>query len=92
MELEGEPNPNPVLISKKRAVQKNYRLAEYFLCPTCEETLNKHGETWVLRNAYRGQNHFPMRSALEQAKLISRWNGADLLDVSALPELTPNKK
>ena len=84
-------NPNPILITKKRTTQKNYQIAEYFLCPKCEDRLNKGGETWVLKNTYRGGEHFPMRSNLKQAQLLNRSNGVHLLDVSVLPEFQLSK-
>ncbi len=89
--MEGDPNPNPVVITKSKAVQTNFRVAEYFLCPACEERLNIGGETWVLRNAYRGGDSFPMRDALAQAQLIFRLRDSGFLDVSTVPEFQLSK-
>jgi hypothetical protein len=84
--MAGESNPNPVIITKNIALQTNYRIAEYFLCPLCEDRLNKGGETWVLRNAYRGGDAFPMRGALSQAHPLVRLSDALLLDVATAPD------
>lgn len=82
LSMAGESNPNPVVITKNRAFQTNYRIAEYFLCPLCEDRLNRDGETWVLRNSYRGGDTFPMRSAQSHAQPLVRLSDALLLDVS----------
>jgi len=86
LSMAGDLNPNPVVITEKRAVQTNFRVAEYFLCPHCEDRLNKGGETWVLRNAYRGGEAFQMRSALSKALPLVRLSDALLLDVSTVPD------
>ena len=42
--------PNPILITQKRAIQIDYRIAEYLLCPACEERFNKGAETALTRS------------------------------------------
>lgn len=81
LSMAGDPNPNPVVITKNGALQTNFRVAEYFLCPSCEDRLNKGGETWVLKNAYRGDS-FPMRDALASASQIGQLSKAKFFDVS----------
>lgn len=83
--MAGDSNPNPVVVTEQRAFQTNFRIAEYFLCPTCEERLNNGGENWVLQNAYRGGEAFPMRNALAGALQIGQLNTAKFFDVSQAP-------
>ncbi|HTS49949.1 MAG TPA: hypothetical protein VMH05_18500 [Bryobacteraceae bacterium] len=82
LSMNGDPNPNPVVITQDRALQRNFRVAEYFLCPLCEDRLNKGGESWVLKNAYRGGASFPMRDALASASQVVQLSEAKFFDVS----------
>lgn len=91
LSMAGQPNPNPVIITKKRAIQTNFRIAEYFLCPACEDRLNKGGETWVLKNTYRGGRDFPMREMLSHAQEIVHLSDASFLDVTQLPDFQLQK-
>ncbi len=65
--VAGEENPNPIMVTQNTSITVNYRVAEYFLCPQCEDRLNKGGENWTLKNSYRGASDFPIQDALLRA-------------------------
>jgi hypothetical protein len=80
-------NPNPVIVTSKVAIQTNFRVAEYLLCPDCEERLNKHGETWVLANAFRGGVEFPLRQALRDGTPAATLPSFKLFVADQLPSV-----
>jgi len=90
-ELIEKGNRNPVFITSRRAVQMNFRVAEEFLCLECEGRLNRQGETWVLRNSYRGVKNFPIQSLLADAPPIAVRESFRLIDGRALPDVEMDK-
>jgi hypothetical protein len=87
----GARNPQPVFLTERGAVQRNYRIAEYLLCPECEEKFNKNGETWVLKNAYRGAASFPLRSQFHGLKPIVELPIASVFDARQIAALDLDK-
>ncbi len=87
---DGE-NPNPVLVTRRIATTSNFRVAEYLLCPQCEDRFNKGGESWVLAHAYRGTDSFPMRAALATAPSIMKLSQASLIDARPIPQISLDK-
>ena len=73
-------NPNPVFVTPNLSQQISYRVAEYLLCPTCEDMLNKRGESWTLRNSYRGGHEFPLRAALSGVTPTYTLTQAEIID------------
>lgn len=84
-------NPNPIFVTEKTAKPINFRLAEHFLCPECEDRLNKNGETWTLRNAYRGKSTFPLRDAISQAPVILSLSQTHRINAKSFPTVDLEK-
>ena len=76
-EIIRQDSGHPVAIQDGIAVQTSKQLSARLLCAECEQTLNRRGENWVLRNCYRGNGVFPL------AKLL-----AD--ELSAQGSISPN--
>ena len=53
-----------VAIQDGVAVQTSRQMSAPLLCADCEQTLNRGGENWVLRNCYRGDGDFPLAALL----------------------------
>lgn len=87
----GDGNPNPVFVTENLCKQVNYRVAEYVLCPMCEDRLNRLGETWTLRNSYRGGPTFPLRDSLVGSPAIYTLQQARLVDTRVLPTVDLSK-
>jgi hypothetical protein len=78
-------------VTETVAIQKNFRIAEYFLCPECEDRLNKGGESWVLQRSYRGGESFPLREALAKAPTVYPLNLANVVDARSVPNVVLQK-
>jgi hypothetical protein len=92
--LNADPNgdnPNPVYVTLNVAKAVNFRVAEYLLCPECEDRLNKGGEMWTLANAYRGKGKFPLREFVSQGSTRISLQNADLIDAKDLPNIKLEK-
>lgn len=51
-------------MNPKRQVATSEQVRGYMLCAECEDRFNKGGEAWILRNCWRTDTQFPLRSAL----------------------------
>src|SRR5688500_12225518 len=60
-------NPNPIVVSPSRAARTSSQVTDRLLCSACEERFNSGGESWVLRNAWRGENSFQIHAGLKKA-------------------------
>lgn len=80
-------NPNSVFVTPNAKKPINYRVAEYLLCPACEDRLNKGGETWTLKNSYRGGQTFPLQEALVDAPAVYTLTQAKIIDARSLPPI-----
>ena len=56
----------PVVIQDGNAVQTSRQMSAALLCADCEQVLNRNGESWVLRNCYRGNGAFPLAALLRE--------------------------
>jgi len=79
-----DKNPNPIFVTDKFSNPINFRIAEHFLCPECEDLLNRCGETWTLHNAFRGGATFPLRDVLAQSPARVSLDKARLIDARSL--------
>ena len=61
---EERVNPNPVLVNEEVSLVSSEQAKDYFLCAACERRFNETGEDWVLRNCWRDETDFPLRSIL----------------------------
>jgi hypothetical protein len=86
-----EENPNPIFVTKNISKPLNFRVAEYFLCLECEGLLNRCGETWTLKNAYRGKTKFPLRDSISQGTRLISLQNADLINAKVLPTVNLEK-
>ena len=77
-------DPNPIFVTKSTTKPLNFRVAEYFLCPNCEGRLNRCGETWTLKRAYRGNTKFPLRDSISHGPRLISLQKADLIDARGL--------
>jgi hypothetical protein len=87
----GQDNPNPYFITPDGSRQVNYRVAEHFLCPDCEDRLNKGGETWTLKHSYRGGSAFPLRDALLSAPSVFTLRQIRIIETKALAPVQIDK-
>lgn len=57
-------NPNPVLLSRTRAVQTSTQLKARLLCQNCEQRFSTNGERWVFANFHHAGGAFPLAALL----------------------------
>ena len=80
----GQKNANAVHVTAKQATTKSFQIAEYLLCPECEERLRVGGEDWVLANGFRGTGSFPIHSVLAGATPFAKLTQASIIDARAI--------
>lgn len=59
------PNPNPLMVTHKLAMQTSRQTKAHLLCFKCEQLLRERGEDWVLPRLARFRGPFPLGEALE---------------------------
>lgn len=84
-------NPNPVYLRKGFALPTSQQLTAHLLCRDCEQLINKHGESWVLRNCYRGTGKFLLRDKLINATPLFSRLGECYLGTKSIHSIDINK-
>lgn len=64
---EGQPNPNPMVVTGKFRRLTSYQYQDHFLCDECEALFNTGGEQWTMAHCYRGRGRFLLRDSLLEA-------------------------
>jgi hypothetical protein len=59
-----EPGREPVAFNEKLVLESSRQLQHPLLCQSCEENLNKNGETWILPLFARYDGSFPFHEIL----------------------------
>lgn len=78
----GKQNPHPVRVTLSGSQQTAFQARSRLLCSECEARFDQSGESWVMRNCYRGRGVFRLRECLDKANPIA--SEAELLMYSAL--------
>lgn len=60
-------DPNPVVISNKRALTSSKQISSPFLCAGCEARLSVNGENYVMTQCVRRRGQFKLRKLLKTA-------------------------
>ena len=63
----GAKNPNPVILTRKHAVQSSRQMTTYLLCRECEQLFSKNGEEWMTGQVFDGEKAFPLLDRLKVA-------------------------
>ena len=63
---ETQGNPNPLKLTDKGVIQDSLQLSDYLLCRSCEQRLNRNGESWFLAHCWR-RNQFRLASMLDSS-------------------------
>ena len=63
--LDGDPNPNPTVLTGRGRVQTSRPMKDYVLCRDCEQLLNKNGERYSMSQVtQKGGRSFPLFKTL----------------------------
>src|SRR3989304_5165932 len=62
-----ETDPNPVLITRKKAITSSSQVSSYFLCGSCEQRFSDNGERPVVAQCARPGGQFRLRELLQTA-------------------------
>jgi hypothetical protein len=76
------PNPNPIMVTSKLAMQTSRQLKTYLLCGDCEQLLNRQGEFRVLPQLATFDGQFALLDTLE--KIEPEFREPDLLGYAAV--------
>jgi hypothetical protein len=60
-------DPNPVLVTNKKALTSSKQVSTPFLCEDCEQRFSKYGETYVLAQCARPNSQFNLRELIKTA-------------------------
>jgi hypothetical protein len=63
-------NPNPVIMTRKRAYATSKQIRDYLLCSECEQRFHANGEDWVLRHYDRGNSVFRLQKMIADVKPV----------------------
>ncbi len=66
MRTPGQKNPNPVVVGRNVTATTSKQVSDYVLCSGCEQLINRHGESWMLRQVWNGKR-FPLLERLRVA-------------------------
>lgn len=59
-------NEHPIICNQGTARSTSDQVKDYVLCGDCEQRFNRNGESYILKNCYRGKGHFKLRQLLEK--------------------------
>jgi len=80
-------DPNPVLITKERAMITPRQVTAPLLCGGCEDLFSKNGETWAMANCDRGSEGFRLRDLLTSAPPLARLPNALVYSAAVVPDV-----
>lgn len=66
------PNPNPVVVTARRAANSSRQIHDPFLCAGCEDRFSRGGESHVLREVVRSSGDFRLRDRVRRAPEVGR--------------------
>jgi hypothetical protein len=89
--MAGQKNANPVHVTATQATTKSFQVAEYLLCPECEDRFRLQGEDWVLANGFRGGSSFPIHGALTNAQPLATIIQARIIDTRSISVIDLDK-
>lgn len=78
-----EANPNPVVVTQRRAANSSRQIHDPFLCAECEERFSAGGESYVLGQIARPSGDFELRARIRAAPEMARSARWAVHDVSS---------
>lgn len=63
-------HPDTLQLTHGSQRKSSEQASRHLLCWNCEQRLNKQGEDWMLRNCYRGQGRFRLRSEVNKRAIL----------------------
>ena len=84
-------NPDPVMITRRKAWTTSKQIKGYLLCRDCEQRFHGLGENWVLRNYDRGKGNFPLRKLLNGIRPIFQIPSVKLIPSTFISEVEMDK-
>lgn len=61
----GGTDPNPVMVTRSKAITSSKQVSSYFLCESCEQRFSDNGERYVLTQCARPNGQFKLRELLQ---------------------------
>lgn len=58
----------PIVMKPHVSISKDEHVRGHVFCEDCEELFSRNGEAWVLKNCWRPNEGFALKSALDNAK------------------------
>lgn len=65
-------HPDTVQFTEGMQKKSSEQASRHLLCWDCEQLLSRNGEQWVLRNCYRGQGRFRLRTEVTKRPALSQ--------------------
>ena len=83
-------NKSPVIFGDGFSYQTDTQIADYLLCRSCENRFDHRGEKWVLRQCYRGDSGFRLRSCVESVSPDDQYGDLRIYSLAKNHGLTQN--
>ncbi len=80
---DSSANPNPVVVTQRRAVNTSRQVHDPFLCAACEQRFSAGGESYVLAQVVRPSGEFILRDRVRAAPEVARSDRWAVHDISA---------
>lgn len=84
-------DPNPIVVTERRATHTSRQVMDDFLCAACEDRFSAYGERHVLSQVARPHGVFRLRDLVRQAPIVARGERWEFHDVSGSQEVDPEK-
>jgi hypothetical protein len=90
--LDGDPNPNPTMLTMKGRIQTAKAIKDYVLCRDCEQRLNKCGERYTMTQVtQKAGRSFPLLRTLYGCQMTKSALGFDYYDHTTSPMIDRDK-
>ena len=63
----GRTDPNPVIVTRSKAITSSKQVSSYFLCESYEQRFSNNGERHILTQCARPNGQFKLRKLLQAA-------------------------
>ena len=81
------PNPNPVMVTDKLAMQTSRQTTHRLLCTRCEQLLSERGENWTIPQLASYGGRFPFGETLKKLKPLDTLPGDLAYSLEAVGEV-----
>jgi hypothetical protein len=90
--LDGVPNPNPTLVTRRGRVQTSKAIKDYVLCHSCEQVFNRNGERYTMAQVVqKGGRSFPLLKTLLAGQQTKEAFGAIFYGKDVSPTIERDK-